>query len=176
MYNYSNNHENTFNEENNKERSNKIIKINGNKAESEDLKQQIGNILNDNDVKKLNTNENTYKITYSIPQENSINKTPINLINNSINQIKQVQTKIKNCNFNNISVPSSYGELIPIKNQMNCDAPNLTLDFFRLINLKDISNQKNIGNYDYFEKANENLYSHNNSCYINLRSPAHIFL
>lgn len=176
MLNYKSNQKNTLNNQNNKDTTEKILKLNGNKAELEDCKQQIENCLYNNDVNNLNTNSNTSKITYSIPKENSINKTPINMTDTTINKIKQEQTKINNCNYNTVSAPSSYGELIPMKNQMNCDAPNLTLDFFRLVNLQDFSNQKNLGNYDYFEKTNENLYSHNNSCYINLRSPAHIFL
>ena len=70
----------------------------------------------------------------------------------------------------------SYGEVVPSKCELNCDAPIIPFQYQKIFNINHISNQNNIGNADNMNfNFIINSYEENSS-YLKICTPPHILL
>lgn len=79
-------------------------------------------------------------------------------------------------NLNSDTIKNENNDNLPRKTELNCDAPILPIEFERLINIRDFSNQRKIGNFESIDRNNDKDFSHVNSSYVKLSSPPHILL
>jgi len=136
---------------------------------AEILKQNLNSrfFIDKKNINELNIN-NSKLISES--KNDSITETTAN--SNISIKSEPIINKISTAKIN----PSSFSDLIPLKNEMNCDAPFIPSDFFKLVNLNDFSNQNNIGNIECLNMFKKTIFSNDHTCYLKLRGPPHIYL
>jgi len=122
-----------------------------------------------------------------------INEKLKNLLNNRSIEVKKDSKKInkdeKCCietpkksdlklmiNNNDLIKPPSYGEIVPSKCELNCDAPLIPYQYVKIFNIDKISNQDNIGNNDNFCAYLNLVKVEENSSYMRIYPPPHILL
>ena len=72
--------------------------------------------------------------------------------------------------------PQSYGEIVPSKCELNCDAPLIPYQYQKIFNINKISNQENYGNVDNFINSFRLMKIEDNCSYMKIYPPPHIIL
>jgi hypothetical protein len=111
----------------------------------------------------------------SLDTTNDLKKTliPEKVCTESIS--KKLDYKIKQ-NTDQIPKVSSYGEIVPGKYELNCDAPLVPYQYQKFFNINKISNQEVIGNVDNFIFSFSTMGMEENSSYMRIFPPPHILL
>lgn len=119
-----------------------------------------------------------------INSKTKLDKQSINFTNKELNK-----NGLKEKNYNDIKKTSikiiskeqllraySYGEIVPSKCELNCDAPLIPYQYQKSFNIKKISNQETIGNIDNFCFSFYSKKQEENSSYMKIYPPPHILL
>ena len=101
------------------------------------------------------------------------NLNPDKVCTESLN--KKLDSKVKPIS-DQLQKISSYGEIVPGKFELNCDAPLIPYQYQKFFNINKISNQESIGNVENFISSFSTMGMEENSSYMRIYPPPHILL
>lgn len=77
---------------------------------------------------------------------------------------------------NELARNQSYGEIVPSKFELNCDAPLIPYQYQKNFNINKISNQDGLSTTEHFSYAFSLMGMEENSSYMRIFPPPHIIL
>ncbi len=127
-------------------------------------------------TKKIDMNEIDLKSNFNKLNINLANLEPNRNANKENNCAEDRKRITKQTDKEKNISSSAFGEIVPGKYELNCDAPLIPYQYDKIFNINKISNQENLGNIHNFIYSFGLMQMEKNSSYMRVSPPPHIIL